>query len=314
MPGHSSFRAVVLSLPSVTESPYVVPCPERVRNIWEHRGLLMARKRAPEELPQPRTNMWDLIAWYLRFLRNQKELSGTALGRIMKASTTEVSRIETGQVRLDGKRAALVDKQWNTGGIFALLVWYASLGHDPQWFAQYRELEQRARFIRIFQAQVIPGLLQIEDYARALIKGAPTPDLDLRLARRMERQKILIAEPAPELGVILSQNALEWPIGSANTMQAQLAALLEASERYSVRVVPREAGAYLGLDGSFTLMSGDDYGEIAYTESPEGGRLVSSPPDVRLFAIRYDRICGKALPEGPSRDLIRKVMEGFSEQ
>ncbi|MFI0482737.1 helix-turn-helix domain-containing protein [Actinomadura sp. 9N215] len=275
----------------------------------------MPRKRKPEELPQPRTNMWDLTAWYLRFLRNQREISGTQLGHVMGASTTEVSRIETGQVRLDGKRAALIDRRWKTGGILGHLVWYASLGHDPEWFSQYKELEQRARFIRTFEAQVIPGLLQIEAYARALISGVPTPDLDTRLVRRMERQGIFTADPAPQLGVVVSQHALEWPVGSPEIMRAQLAALLEASERHSVRVVPKTfgTGAYPGLDGSFTLMSGDDYGEVAYTESPEGGRLVSSPPDVMLFAVRYDRICGKALPEGPSRDLIRKVMEEFNE-
>jgi hypothetical protein len=58
----------------------------------------------------------------------------------MNTSATEISRIETGQVRLDGKRTALADKAWNTGGILGLLVWYASLGHDPQWYAQYTEL------------------------------------------------------------------------------------------------------------------------------------------------------------------------------
>jgi transcriptional regulator with XRE-family HTH domain len=273
----------------------------------------MARKRSQDELPNPKTNMWDLIAYYLRFLRNKQELSGEAVGRLIKTSNSEVSRIETGQVRLDGKRAGLIDKAWDTGGIFALLVWYASLGHDPEWFAQYKELERRARFVRIFQAQVVPGLLQNEDYARALIKGDPSADIDAILAERMGRQQILTADPAPQLGILLSQNALEWPVGSPEIMRAQLTSLLEASERYSVRVVPRtfEAGAYPGLDGSFTLMSGDDYGEVAYTESPEGGRLVSSPPDVRKFAIRYDRNSGKALPEGSSRDLIRKVMEAY---
>lgn len=276
-------------------------------------GIAHGAQASTGRSANPKTNMWDLIAFYLRFLRNQRGLSGTALGSLIKTSTTDVSRIETGQVRLDGKRALLVDKAWNTGGLFALLVWYASLGHDPEWFAQYKELEQRARFVRIFEAQVIPGLLQIADYARALILGVPTPDPEARLERRMARQEIFSADPAPQVGVLLSQNALEWPVGSPEIMRAQLAALLEASERYSVRIVPRtfDAGAYPGLDGSFTLMSGDDYGEVAYTESPEGGRLVSSPPDVRLFAVRYDRISGKALPEGASRDLIRKTMEAF---
>lgn len=275
----------------------------------------MPRKRTPDELPQPRTNMWDLIAWYMRFLRSDKGLSGTQLGHVIGASTTEVSRIETGQVRLDGKRAELADRKWKTGGILGHLVWYASLGHDPEWFDQYKELERRAAFIKIFQSQVIPGLLQTEDYARALIDASLDADKAGILSRRMARQEILAADPGPFLGVVLSQNALEWPVGSPEVMKAQLAALLEASERYSIRIIPRswETAAYPGLDGNFSLMSGDDYGEVAYTESPEGGRLVSSPSDVRKFAVRFDKVSAKALPEGLSRDLILRLMEAFSE-
>ncbi|WP_157429898.1 helix-turn-helix domain-containing protein [Actinomadura oligospora] len=274
----------------------------------------MPRKRTPNELPQPRTNMWDLIAWYLRILRSERGLSGTQLGQVIGASTTEVSRIETGQARLDGKRAELADRKWKTGGILGHLVWYASLGHDPEWFDQYKELERRAAFIKIFQSQVIPGLLQTEDYARSLAQASVDPDWVAILDERMERQEILGQQPCPFLSVVLSQNALEWPVGSPEIMKEQFVALLEASERFSIRVVPRnwETAAYPGLDGSFTLLSGDDYGEVAYTESPEGGRLVSSPTDVRKFAVRFDRVSARALPEGLSRDLIRRLMEAFS--
>ncbi|MFD0857093.1 helix-turn-helix transcriptional regulator [Actinomadura adrarensis] len=261
----------------------------------------------------PKNNLWDFTAYYLRYLRVQKSLSGDDLGAIIKCSKATVSRIENGIIKLDGKQAAQIDRTWKTGGLFGLLVWYAAIGHDPQWFAQYVDLEARAEMIRIFEAQVIPGLLQTEEYAYALLTVGTTRDPDRILHDRLQRQTLLNRDPAPFMTVLLSQNVLEWPIGSPEIMKAQLARLLEMAEQRNVaiRVVPRtwETGAYAGLDGSFSLMSADDYGEVAYAISPETGRLVSAPSDVRSYAVRYDLIGAKALPEAPSKDLIREAME-----
>lgn len=277
----------------------------------------MATKRAPDQLPDPKKNMWDFTAFYLRLCRNQRGLSVDALGRTINMSKSKLSRIELGDERLDGRYAAQLDRAWDTGGLFELLVWYAAVGHDPQWFAQYVELEQAAGMLRIFEAQVIPGLLQSEDYSRALLLAGMSTQPEKILTERMQRQAVLTREPAPYLTVLLSQNVLEWPVGSPTIMREQLGRLLEVSElpNVVVRVAPRswETGAYPGLDGSFALMSGDDYGDVAYTESPGGGRLVSSPSDVRHYGIRYDRISAKALPEGPSRTLIKNAMEAVSE-
>lgn len=273
----------------------------------------MAAKRTADQLPDPKNDLWDLIAYYLRFQRTKRGLSGEAMGRIMQCGKSSVSRIEIGVERLDGKQAELIDKAWDTGGLFAFLVWYASLGHNPEWGAQYMDLEQRAGMLRVYEAQVIAGLLQTEDYARALIDSGLAAQPEKVLQDRMTRQVILTREPGPYLSVILSQNALEWPVGSPAIMRAQLEALLDASKSHSVRVVPRQwsTAAHPGLDGSFSLISGESFGEVAYTESPGGWRLVSSPSDVMSYLIRYDRISVKALPEEPSRDLIRSAMEIF---
>ncbi|TDD63567.1 helix-turn-helix domain-containing protein [Actinomadura rubrisoli] len=273
----------------------------------------MATKRSPDELPQPKNNLWDFIAYYLRFQRNQRGLSGEALGRIIQAGKSQVSRIETGEERLDGTQAALLDKAWNTGGLFSILVWYASIGHDPQWFAQYLKLEERASMIRLYASQLIHGLLQTEDYAGALIAGghSPTPDEDLH--ERLARQAVFSRPKPPYVAALLSQASLEWPVGTPEIMRGQLQHLVDLSEQpdVTIRLVPRtwNVGAHVGLQGSFQLMSGTDFGEVAFSESPGGGRLVSCPPDVVNYAVWYDRISAKALPEEPSRDLVRSLME-----
>jgi hypothetical protein len=266
--------------------------------------------------PNPKNNMWDLIAYYLRVYRKVVGSDAPATARVMKVSEATLSRTEQGARRLPGSEAALLDKAWSTGGIFVLLVYYASIGHDPQWFAQYLHLEAGANVINTFQAQTIPGLLQTEDYARALFSAGDPAQVDRLLGERIQRQLVLERVPAPHLSVVVSQNALEWPVGSPEIMRAQLAHLLKLSEFANVviRVVPRswDVGAYVGLDGSFTRMSGEDFGEVAYTESPEGGRLVSSPQEVTAFTVRYNRVSAKALPDGASRSLIETIMEDVS--
>ncbi|GAA4138128.1 helix-turn-helix transcriptional regulator [Actinomadura keratinilytica] len=269
----------------------------------------------PNQSPDPRASMWDFIAYYLRFCRVQRRLSGEELGRIMGVSKPTVSRIENGMKRLDETGAVAVDKAWNTGMLFTLMVWYATLGHDPQWFVQYVDKEQKAEVLKVFEAQVIPGLLQTEDYARVLLSGGMKANVEELLQERMARQVVLTKEEPVELQVLITEAAVEHPVGNPEIMRAQLARLLEVSEwrHVGIRVVPRtfEAGAHPGLDGSFSIMSGS-YGDLVYATSPGGGRLVSTTTEVRSYAIRYDRIGLKALPEGPSRDLIRSKMEEYT--
>lgn len=264
--------------------------------------------------PNPKDSMWAFIAYYLRFCRTQRGLSGEATGRLINASKATVSRVENGVDRLDGQRAALLDKAWETGGVFGLLVWYASIGHDPQWLAQYKTFEQRARIIRIFEPLLISGLLQTEEYARALLTGGGMADPEPFVAERMERQGVL---DRAFIMVLLSETALGWPVGSPRIMREQLAHVLEVAERPNVvvHVIPQtfETNAYPGLDGGLKLVTGDDFGEVAYTESIGGGRLISSPVEVAEYAILFARISAKALPEHRSRDLIRAAMEAFSD-
>ncbi|GAA2629995.1 hypothetical protein GCM10010411_79680 [Actinomadura fulvescens] len=93
-------------------------------------------------------------------------------------------------------------------------------------------------------------------------------------------------------------------------MRAQLARLLSVAQHPNmiVRVLPRTAGATIGLDGSFKILSVDET-DVAYTEAHGGGRLILTPAEVRRFGVRWDRISAKALPEDASRSLIERTME-----
>lgn len=276
----------------------------------------MATRESLLRLPDPKSSMWNLTAHYLRQTRKRKGLSGEALGRALQISKSKVSRIERGEERLDLDLAMKADKALGTVDLFMLLVWYASFGHDPEWFPQYVKLEQQAKWLRLYQSQVVSGLFQTEEYARALLTSSIETDVERLVVERLQRQEMLSREQdPPNVSLLLSQNALDWPVGSPRIMREQLGHLLEVASmpHVMVRVVPRswECGAHAGLAGSFQIITGDTWGDAAYTEATGTGRLIASPAEVLKYALRYERISGSALNTERSIELIRRVMEAF---
>jgi hypothetical protein len=126
----------------------------------------------------------------------------------------------------------------------------------------------------------------------------------------MARQELLSKPNPPDLWVLLSESVLDWPVGGTEVMRAQLARLLEFSElpHVTLRVVPKSAGAYEGLDGPFKVITVEE-GELAFVDAPNGGRLVMDAAEVRGLRLRFDRIGAVAQPVDSSRSLIKQVME-----
>lgn len=267
---------------------------------------------APLPAIDPDSSLWAWLAYDLRFYRERSGLSLAGMGRIIHRSATNLSNCEAGRRRITSKEAKLLDEHFTTGGHFQRLLRFAQRGHDPDWFKQFVDLEQMAMMIRTFQALTVPGLLQTPEYALALIKAGDAADPEARAEERIERQAILNDSSRPLLWALTTESVLEWPVGGAEVMRRQLAHLLEMSERENVniRVVPKSTGAYAGLDGSFSIIS-SELGDIAYTDSPGGGRLVPSTDEARQYAMRYDRIGQVALPTEPSRRMIKKAMEAL---
>ncbi|MEV0401200.1 helix-turn-helix transcriptional regulator [Actinoallomurus sp. NPDC050550] len=261
--------------------------------------------------PDPMSSLWAVIALQLRFHRERAGFTGTQLGERIGCVRSTVSRIESSALKLDPKQAVLADEALQTGGLFAALVVHALREPDGHWSKEHRDIEATASTIRIFEAVVIPGLLQTPEYARALAlaSGAGEEAAQAAVEVRMNRQAILSRKDPPLLWVIIAETVLEWPVGGPEVMREQLAHLLELADmpNIGIRVVPRAAGAYKGLDGSFKVLSNAS-GDVAYLESPGQGRLVYSL-EARPYLDRYDRIGIKALNDDQSKELIRTKME-----
>lgn len=264
------------------------------------------------DLLDPAGSLWDLIAVQLRRHREERGMSGSKLAVMLDLDRSSVSRLESGGMKLQLKHAKILDREWQTDGLFAFLVGFAIAGHDAEWFKAHSEMELRASELRIWELSWTPGLFQTEDYARALFKSAGSPVVETDLANRMKRQEVLNRQPVPVVRVFLDQGVLEQPVGGPDVMRAQLAALLEWSQHPSItfRIVPRSVGAHMGRDGSFKIMTVGK-SDIAYTEACGGGRLVMDAEEVRSFRLRFDRISDQALPVDASFELIKRVMEGL---
>ncbi|GGU96077.1 transcriptional regulator [Actinomadura cremea] len=265
------------------------------------------------ESPDPRSSVWAWTAYHLRFQRMQHGMSGHALAKLLNCARSSISRLENCEATLTDAQADILDKEWNTGGLFKTMLWYARFGHDANWFKTFTESEGRASVLKIYTGQLIPALLQTFAYTRALYLEGRESDIDRRAEVRIARQEILTKQNPADLWVLLSETALACMVGGEAVMHEQLAKLIEMSELPNVmlRIVPNSAGAHPGLDGPFKIIKVKE-GLIGYVEATTGGRIVQEADEVNGLVDRFDRIGAVALPVDSSRALLQQLKESIT--
>jgi transcriptional regulator with XRE-family HTH domain len=261
----------------------------------------------------PEGSLWDWLADELRYQRLKAGLTQDQLGRIIGAKKATVSNIENRQPRwhLNEDHVAKLDEYFGLNHLFTRLLGYAKEGNDSEWFQQWLIYAERAVSIRMYEALVVPGLLQTPDYARGLLEaGGVLVDVGKALKARMERKELLNRPKPPRLWVTLHENAIDQLVASPDVMREQFQALLEVPRHVVVRVVPRSAGAHPGLDGSFFITTTDSE-EVAYFEACGVSRLEKGKPQVQTFIERMEDINSVALPGQGSAKLISQRLEGY---
>ena len=196
----------------------------------------------------------------LRRLREQARLTCESVGQRLDCSGTRISRIETGRISVrPGDVRELLEVYGVTGNQADALAelarearrkgWWHRFGPvTPSWLEPYLGLEAEAAGLRDFQSMVLPGLVQTEDYTRAILCAAPgagpAEDIEQQVALRMERQAVLDGTAPPELRLVLSEGALRVQVGGPEVMRAQLRKLAEVAGRGQVtlQVLPAARG------------------------------------------------------------------------
>lgn len=191
--------------------------------------------------------------------------------------------------------------------MFATLREEAEADTTP--FGELRESEQRAIAIRIWDTPGIPGLLQTEQYASALL-SAPED-----IAERMERQQIFTRDNPPHIHVIISEGALYNEIGGSAVLCAQLEHLIRPDAPWTLQVMPDSAGSATSLDGPLTLLEFDgEEPPIAFLASRNGGTVADDQRQVSEYYRQWERLISEALSPGLSREMIAAVIRDLSEE
>jgi len=259
----------------------------------------------------PTASPLDYYGWELRRQREAHDLRQGQLGDIIFCTGSLIGQIETTKKVPTRDFSERVDAALGTDGVFSRLVGLVLRSQLPNWFQPYADMESRAAYISTYQAQLVYGLLQTEEYARAVLATGMPDDLEGLVAARVERQRILERERPPLAWAILDEAVLYRPIGGREVMRQQLAHLLDfADHRWMrIQVLPFAAGEHASLDGVFNLLRFDDDPDIIYTEDLISGHMTACPETVKEAALRYAHLQAAALSVEDSAALIARVME-----
>ncbi|MEU7654596.1 helix-turn-helix transcriptional regulator [Micromonospora taraxaci] len=188
---------------------------------------------------------------------------------------------------------------------------------DPIWFRPWQEIEREAVSLRWFESTVLPGLLQTEAYARAVLSGAgliPRGDVERLLTVRLGRQGVLRRDDPPQFTAVVDEAVIRRPVGGGSTMREQLLAVAAACAEPHIRVhvVPSTVGAYAGLNGPFVIAHSDDHRVAGYLDNQLQGQVASDPDDIAAMMAAWENVRGEALSHRQSVDLITEVAESWS--
>jgi hypothetical protein len=187
----------------------------------------------------------------------------------------------------------------------------------PQWFETYVGLEEAASLIRTYEVQFIPGLLQTEDYARAVtIAGRPalpTEEVERRVKLRMHRQRILDRGPSgPRLWAVVDEGALRRPIGGSRVMRAQLEHLLTMRDRRNVtiQIMPFRFGGHAAEGGAFSILRfpEPDLPDVVYVEQLASALYLDKREQVDRYGQIYDRLTVDSQPPDLSAETLQKII------
>ncbi|MGW3506839.1 helix-turn-helix domain-containing protein [Streptomyces sp. NPDC000994] len=259
----------------------------------------------------PTASPLDYYGWELRRQREAHGLKQGQLGDIIFCTGSLIGQIETTRKVPTRDFSERVDAALGTDGLFSRLVGLVLRSQLPTWFQPYAEMEAKATYISTYQAQLVYGLLQTEEYARAVLSVDQRTKVDEMVAARMERQRILERCQPPALWVILSEAALLLEIGGRDVMRRQLAHLLDFQDNpwVHLQVLPFSTGQHTSMMGTFTLLRFDDDPDLFYVDGYDQGHMTANPEVIKERSVGYARLQASALSPEDSARLITHVME-----
>jgi transcriptional regulator with XRE-family HTH domain len=271
------------------------------------------------------------LAAELRRLRDAAMLTGEETAKRLGWSPSKVSRIETGQTApgsADLRR--LLDLYEVSGTQRGRLELLAQSAEQRGWWDAYADtlgpeytaliaLEAEAEWVRWYSPMLVPGLLQTEQYARAVISSglliAPPGEVERRVQVKMTRQRVLARDDPLRMTVVLDESAVLRAVGSPQIMREQLAHLtaMAARSNITMQVLPLSAGAHPATSGEFTILTFPDLvaPDVVYLENMTSDLYVEREGDVYRYCLAFDRLRALALSPEKSAELITEQADNI---
>jgi transcriptional regulator with XRE-family HTH domain len=271
-----------------------------------------------------------LLGAQLRRLREHAGISRDDAGYHIRASGSKISRMELGRVSFKERDVTDLLEYYGVTDLAEreklvqltreanATPWYQKFQDVvPDWFHVYVGLEEAAQLIRVYEVQFVPGLLQTEEYARAVVvQGSPGVDPDeveRRVALRMGRQKLLTRENPPRYWVIMDEAALRRPMGGRDVHVAQIERLIDlvGEPNITLQVMPFRYGGHAADGGAFTIMRfpETDLPDVVYMEYLTGAHYIDKPEEVERYAAVMERLSVAGTSPDRTREILAAMLK-----
>ncbi|RMI32177.1 helix-turn-helix domain-containing protein [Nocardia stercoris] len=265
-----------------------------------------------------------MVGGQLRKLREERGITREAAGEHIRGSHAKISRLELGRTGFKERDVrdlltlyGVVDPA-EREAFLELVVqanqpgwWHRYNDLLPQWFENYLGLEHVAKSIRTYEGQLVPGLLQTEAYARAVVmQGNESVEATRRVELRRKRQEVLTRRNGASLWAVIDEAVLHRPIGGNAVLRAQLEHMIEMSQRanITIQVLPYSAGVHASVGNSFTMLrfSEAELPDIVYLEQLTSSLYLDRQADLELYRQVMDRLSVQAEAPDQSRKMLEK--------
>ncbi|WP_328724576.1 helix-turn-helix domain-containing protein [Streptomyces sp. NBC_00259] len=267
-----------------------------------------------EREPHPSDSLRTFGA-VVQALREHAGLSRGDLAAVVRYSKHTVESVELGRRMPDEAFIERAEEALGNTGALRRAARHLSRGEVglAAWFRRWARLEREAVSLCTYECRLVPGLLQSEAYARAVLEGTiplrTDGELEELLAARMERQAMMRDRPKVPFSFIVEEHVFRRRFGDAQAMRGLFDHVLEhsAPRNVTLQVVPLEQGLHPCLDGPVRILETPTGQRLGYSEGQENGRLISDRKEVSLLCQRYETLRSQALSPNESGALLERL-------
>ncbi|MFE9883864.1 helix-turn-helix domain-containing protein [Streptomyces scopuliridis] len=272
-----------------------------------------SRQKKQRAQDDDRPGVWVAYGKLVKLWRNKSGLTQQELAEAVGYSCDQLASIEQGRRPAKSAFTDAAEVRLKAGGTLAVLQDDVDLAKLPLFFQDFALIETEAVSRFSSDPLLIPGLLQTEEYARALFSEhcPPLSDemIEQHVEARLSRQKLLTRTPMVETCFIIGEAALTSTVGDDDVMRAQLQHLLKqgAMRNVEIQVMPSDSSFHPGLSGPMVIVETLEHRRVGYIESQGVGLVVTDAATVSAFGLRYGKLRTQALNVEESADLIKCV-------